>query len=74
MSQEQELKIPKCPRPTRPGMFLCQRGGHRSPEVAEILDDKGALRFYCGASMFPLDRLEPEAEFWGPITVDRSPR
>jgi hypothetical protein len=62
--------IPSCPRPTRPGMYLCQRTGHQWPEVAQILEDKGTLRFYCGPSVFPLDKLREDVLFWGPIRVD----
>jgi len=63
--------IPMCQRPTAPGLFLCQRVGHQHPEAAEITESDGKLMFYSGPSAFPLERLEPEAQFWGPIQVVR---
>jgi hypothetical protein len=73
--------VPKCDRPTKPGLYLCQRGGHNWPETAQIREEKSALLpgnapsvgliFYSGASVFPLIRLEPSAQFWGPIEVEK---
>ncbi len=59
--------LPKCPRPTEPGFYLCQRDGY--PELVEIRAYT-ELQYVGNSAYFPLKRLEATAVFWGPLTWD----
>lgn len=65
--------IPKCERPTKPGLYLCLRAHQPKPEVAEIREEKEGLLYLSGISIFPLTHLEKSALFWGPIEVEPHP-
>jgi len=69
------MELPRCPRPTQPGLYIVQRVKYRDrPALAEIRAERGALLFLCEISMFPLARLEPDAIFWGPVTLSVDPK
>jgi hypothetical protein len=57
--------IPQCERPTRPGMYLLRRGVRI--EVATIRDEPEGLYLVSGISGFPLEDLEEDVTWWGPI-------
>lgn len=73
------MKISRCERPAIPGYYICKRESDPRPCFAEIREEtvttlKGhktkRLVFLGGGSMFPLVKLEKEALFWGPVTLE----
>ena len=67
-------KIPRCPTPSAPGMFLTRvrPGGLLSLVVVTRSEADGCLYYQNGFhSGIPVSRLDPNAKFWGPIEVTR---
>lgn len=56
---------PRCLRPTRPGMYLLRRGVQI--EVATLREEPRGLFLVSGIGAFPLEDLEEEVTWWGPI-------
>lgn len=70
--EDHSLGIPNCPRPTKPGMYLCLRANSPEavPEVTVITRDITLGLCYCGVtSRIALKDIEDEALWWGPIHV-----
>lgn len=64
--------VTPCPRPTKPGTYICQRRG-QNPELARIREYNGDLHISISISVFKLSLLETEARFWGPIELAAAP-
>ena len=61
-------KLSRCPRPTKPGWYLCQRNYFK--ELVQIRLEQGELCYVSHSSSFPLKNLEEVAEFWGPVEFE----
>lgn len=62
--------IPKCGRPTQPGMYICQRGSRSQPGLVRVEVNPDGLEIIGdGVGVFALDKLESDALFWGPICL-----
>jgi hypothetical protein len=63
--------IPKCKRPTEPGVYICLRENVANHELVIIrYDNNNNLYYIGGISVFPLNKLEQAALFWGPIELE----
>ena len=63
------ILLPQCPRPTTPGIYLCQRSTAVRAELVEIRRENEELWYYGYISMFPLQKLEDTSQFWGPVIL-----
>jgi hypothetical protein len=68
MTSENPIEIPRCPRPTEPGYYLCWQPGRPRPEVVEIRLSSGVL-FYQGGLYVPLNKVNEDSLFFGPIIL-----
>lgn len=67
------MKIPRCPDPTNPGLFLCRKIPRASVFVVKIeRNEDGCL---IASSVFdyriPISEFGPHAKWWGPIELKR---
>jgi hypothetical protein len=56
-------------KPKEIGDYLCIRKGHAHPEFARIRNYQGTLTYLGGISSFPLEKLEDDALFSGPLDI-----
>jgi hypothetical protein len=64
---EEVTPIPKCERPTRPGVYVIQV--QDSKDLAFVRRDQRGLYVHYGISGMPLDKVSKDAQWWGPLEV-----
>lgn len=62
-------KLPRCPRPTKPGYYLCQLDDGRWGRM-DLKLESGELYYFAFNEYFPLRLLKETAKIWGPVEFE----
>jgi hypothetical protein len=64
---EEVSLIPRCKRPTRPGTYLIKRKNSSKQELASVEQDANTLCVSYSSSRRPMDEMDAETLWWGPL-------
>ena len=71
MSTARPLRIPRCPKPEAPGLYLYARP-RCMKFLVQVLPRKGELwAVDSGAGTCPLNQVHEDFRWWGPFTLQR---